>query len=136
MGYLGRAFTKKNAPDYTPSFIKTSVEEDIEYIVCNDLKTLLWLGNQLAIEFHIPFKTVDTMKPTEIVFDLDPPSVDDFALAIEAALSMKAIFDKFNLHSFVKTSGGKAYRFISHFLRIDLPLMKHGFSQSLCAVFS
>ncbi|PYF04315.1 DNA ligase D [Ureibacillus chungkukjangi] len=128
-GVPGESFYQKNAPDYTPSFIKTSVEEDIEYIVCNDLKTLLWLGNQLAIEFHIPFKTIDTMKPTEIVFDLDPPSVDDFALAIEAALSMKAIFDKFNLHSFVKTSGGKG-------LQIYIPLPKNRFTFDETRIFT
>lgn len=128
-GVPGESFYQKNAPDYTPSFIKTSVEEDIEYIVCNDMKTLLWLGNQLAIEFHIPFKTIDTIYPTEIVFDLDPPSVDDFSLAVEAALSMKAIFDKFNLHSFIKTSGGKG-------LQIYIPLPKDTFTFEETRVFT
>ncbi len=45
--------------------------------------------------------------PTEIVFDLDPPSVKEFSLSVEAALRLKAIFDQFDLNSFVKTSGGK-----------------------------
>lgn len=128
-GVPGESFYQKNAPDYMPDFIETSVEEDIEYIVCNDMKTLLWLGNQLAIEFHIPFKSIDTTCPTEIVFDLDPPSVDDFPLAIEAAISMKAIFDKFNLHSFIKTSGGKG-------LQVYIPLPKNRFTFDETRIFT
>ncbi|MDN4494953.1 DNA ligase D [Ureibacillus aquaedulcis] len=128
-GVPGESFYQKNAPEYTPSFIKTSVEEEIEYVVCNDMKTLLWLGNQLAIEYHIPFKTIDTTYPTEIVFDLDPPSVDDFSLAIEAALNMKAIFDKFNLESFIKTSGGKG-------LQIYIPLSKDTFTFEETRIFT
>ena len=128
-GVPGESFYQKNAPEYTPSFIETSIDEEIEYVVCNDIKTLLWLGNQLAIEFHIPFKTIDTTYPTEIVFDLDPPSVDHFALAIEAAQKMKAIFDKFNLHSFIKTSGGKG-------LQIYIPLPKNRFTFDETRIFT
>ncbi len=128
-GIPGESFYQKNAPEYMPSFIETSVEEDIEYIVCNDMNTLLWLGNQLAIEFHIPFKTIDTTYPTEIVFDLDPPSVEHFSLAVSAALSMKAIFDNFNLHSFIKTSGGKG-------LQIYIPLPKDTFTFDETRIFT
>ena len=128
-GVPGESFYQKNAPDYAPSFIKTSMDEDIEYIVCNDMKTLLWLGNQLAIEYHIPFKTIDTTCPTEIVFDLDPPSVDNFSLAIEAALSMKAILDNFNLHAFIKTSGGKG-------LQIYIPLPRDTFTFDETRIFT
>lgn len=128
-GVPGESFYQKNAPDYIPSFIETKKDEDIEYIVCNDIETLLWLGNQLAIEFHIPFQTIDTKHPTEIVFDLDPPSVEEFSLAIEAALRMKAIFDNFKLHSFIKTSGGKG-------LQIYIPLPRNMFSYEETRIFT
>ena len=59
-GVPGESFYQKNAPDYIPDFIETKREEDIDYIVCNDIDSLLWLGNQLALEFHIPFQTIDT----------------------------------------------------------------------------
>lgn len=114
-GVPGEMFYQKNAPDYTPDFISTSRVDDINYILCNDIEALLWLGNQLALEFHIPFQTIETKKPTEIVFDLDPPSVEEFSLAVEAAIRMKLIFDKFELESFVKTSGGKG-------LQVYIPL--------------
>ncbi|SOB98640.1 bifunctional non-homologous end joining protein LigD [Ureibacillus xyleni] len=128
-GVPGESFYQKNAPDYTPEFIKTMVHEEIEYIICHNIESLLWLGNQLAIEFHIPFQTVATNNPTEIVFDLDPPSVDDFSLAIEAATRMKAIFDNLNLTSFVKTSGGKG-------LQIYIPLPKDAFTYDECRIFT
>ncbi|WP_252502604.1 DNA ligase D [Sporosarcina sp. Marseille-Q4943] len=115
-GVPGEMFYQKSVPDYAPDFVQTSKDEDIDYIVCNDITTLLWLGNQLALEYHIPFQTIDTTMPTEIVFDLDPPSVKEFSLSVEAAVRMKAIFDRFQLTSFIKTSGGKGLQ-----LYIPLP---------------
>lgn len=124
-GVVGESFYQKNAPDYMPDFITSKQEEDIRYILCNDVESLLWLGNQLALEFHVPFQTIHTNKPTEIVFDLDPPSVSEFSLAIEAALRMKAIFDQFELQSFVKTSGGKGLQ-----LYIPLPINRFTYEET------
>lgn len=128
-GVIGESFYQKNAPDYLPSFVNTKQEDDIRYILCNDVESLLWLGNQLALEFHVPFQTIYTDKPTEIVFDLDPPSVNEFSLAIEAALRMKAIFDQFELPSFVKTSGGKG-------LQIYIPLSLNDFTYEETRIFT
>lgn len=122
-------FYQKNAPDYTPNFVSTMVHEDIKYILCNNIETLIWLGNQLALEFHIPFQTVDTHCPTEIVFDLDPPSIDDFSLAIEAAIRIKEILDQFSLPSFIKTSGNKG-------LQIYIPLRKNTFTYEETRIFT
>lgn len=127
-GVLGESFYQKNAPAYTPNFVVTKQVEDIDYIVCNNIESLLWLGNQLVLEFHIPFQTIDTDFPTEMVFDLDPPSVDEFSLAIEAAIRMKTIFDNFNLKSFVKTSGGKG-------LQLYIPLPKNKFTYDDTRIF-
>ncbi|WP_227935632.1 DNA ligase D [Alkalihalobacillus deserti] len=128
-GAIGEHFYQKHCPDYAPSFVVTELVDGIEYIICNELETLLWLGNQLALEFHIPFQTRDTIKPTEIVFDLDPPSVEEFSLAVEAALQMKAIFDQFKLESFVKTSGGKG-------LQVYIPLPGQQYSYEETRVFT
>lgn len=128
-GATDEKFYQKNCPDYAPDFVQTKQVADIRYILCNDMETLLWLGNQLALEFHIPFQTIDTDCPTEIVFDLDPPSVNEFSLAIEAAARMKAIFDQFELHSFVKVSGGKG-------LQVYLPLPKNTFTYEETRLFT
>ena len=97
--------------------------------MCNDIETLLWLGNQLALEFHIPFQTIHTNGPTEIVFDLDPPSANEFTLAIEAGVRLKSILDQFGLHSFVKTSGGKG-------MQVYIPLPINRFSYEETGVFT
>jgi bifunctional non-homologous end joining protein LigD len=114
-GMFGEAFYQKNCPDYAPEFIQTHMDEGIDYIVCNDLKSLVWLGNQLAIEYHLPFHTIHSVKASEIVLDLDPPSADDFHLAVTAALYIKEVLDGLNLSGFVKTSGNKG-------LQVYLPL--------------
>ncbi|UED82429.1 DNA ligase D [Lysinibacillus sp. CD3-6] len=120
-GVSGESFYQKSSPDNLPEFVATEKVSEHHGILCNNLETLLWLGNQLALEIHIPFQTIDTDKPTEIVFDLDPPNVDAFSLAISAARHLKEIFDYFKLQSFVKTSGGKG-------LQVYIPLPYNTFS--------
>lgn len=122
-------FYQKNRPSYAPSFIQTHKEEEIDYIVCNDLSTFIWLGNQLALEFHIPFHEINNKKPREIVFDLDPPSKEDFHLAVKAAKEMKLLFDKFQLITFPKLSGNKG-------LQIHLPLKNTPFTYKEARVFT
>lgn len=115
-GMFGEPFYQKNCPDYAPDFIETAESEGIQYIVCNNLQSFIWLGNQLAFEFHIPFQTItESGKPSEIVLDLDPPSKDEFPLAIKAAKMIKEVLDSLHLISFVKTSGSKG-------LQVYIPL--------------
>jgi bifunctional non-homologous end joining protein LigD len=120
-GTRGESFYQKNCPDYAPDFVKTDRHDDINYIVCSDMASLLWLGNQLAFEFHVPFETINSKGPSEIVFDLDPPSRDEFSLSVKAALMLKQVLDKLNLISFVKTSGNKG-------IQLYLPLPENTFS--------
>ncbi|MDM5229605.1 DNA ligase D [Cytobacillus sp. NJ13] len=120
-GIFAEPFYQKNCPDYAPDFVETEMSEGINYIVCNNIQTLLWLGNQLAFEYHIPFKTIYSNGPSEIVFDLDPPSRDAFHLAIKAALLIKEVLDQLKLISFVKTSGNKG-------LQIYIPLQENTYS--------
>ena len=128
-GMFGEAFYQKNCPDYAPDFVETYSYEGIDYILCNNLKTLVWLGNQIAIEFHVPFQTIKSTGPSEIVFDLDPPSKADFHLAIKAAIIIKEVLDHLNLIGFIKTSGNKG-------LQIYLPLPENEFSYDDTRLFT
>ncbi|MGS2776445.1 DNA ligase D [Robertmurraya sp. GLU-23] len=128
-GMFGEAFYQKNCPDYAPDFVETALHEGINYIVCNNLKTLLWLGNQLAFEFHIPFQTLSSYGPSEIVLDLDPPSRKEFKLAIKAAQMIKEVLDQLKLNGFVKTSGNKG-------LQIYIPLPENEFSYDDTRLFT
>src|SRR4029450_4576258 len=52
------AFMQKNVPKYTPSWVRTvqmwaeASKRDVSYALCNDRRTLLWFGNQRAVECH------------------------------------------------------------------------------------
>lgn len=128
-GIPGESFFQKNNPDYAPDFINTVEQEGNNYIVCNDLSTLLWLGNQLAIEFHIPFQTFNSDLPNEIVFDLDPPNKDAFHLAIKAAKEMRQIFESFHIKSYPKVSGSKG-------IQIHLPIKSNSLSYDDTRIFT
>jgi len=128
-GIQKEKFYQKNCPDYAPEFVQTKREDDIDFIMCQDEVTLLWLGNQSAIEYHVPFSTIHSVKPAEIVLDLDPPSRRDFKLAVEAALLLKEALDRLHLISFVKTSGNKG-------LQIYIPLPDDVFSYDETRVFT
>ncbi|WP_338469522.1 DNA ligase D [Niallia sp. XMNu-256] len=126
-GMFGEPFYQKNCPEYAPNFVDTFESEGINYIVCNNEETFLWLGNQLAFEYHIPFKTIHSIgTPSEIVFDLDPPpSKNAFSLAIKAAIMIKEVLDRLNLISFVKTSGNKGLQ-----VYIPLPESRYTFDDT------
>ncbi|MGM8214621.1 DNA ligase D [Bacillaceae bacterium W0354] len=105
-GINEHSFYQKHLPDYAPSFIKTVKGEDEEEdIICNDLKTLLWFGNHAAIEYHVPFQTINETQPDEMVFDLDPPSLKEFPLAVFAAQLIRDMCEAKGFHVFIKTSG-------------------------------
>ncbi|VEF48071.1 DNA ligase D [Bacillus freudenreichii] len=120
-GVFGEPFYQKNKPESSPDFVQSKIIDGIDYIVCNDLQTLIWLGNQLAIEFHVPFQTVTSKYVSEIVFDLDPPDRSHFQLAVYAASILKQVFDELNLFTFVKLSGNKG-------LQIYIPLPEGKFT--------
>ena len=55
-----KSFYQKNAPAHTPDWVetfswKTSRGRTINYILCNNLETLVWLGNQACLEYHLAF---------------------------------------------------------------------------------
>lgn len=129
-GLFGESFYQKECPDYAPSYIETYKEGSINHILCNNEDALIWLGNQLAFEFHVPFETIYSKKnPTEIVFDLDPPSKDYFKQSIHAAKMLKHIFDNLKLTSFVKTSGNKG-------MQVYVPLIETVFSYKDVRLFT
>ncbi len=128
-GVPGESFFQKNSPDYAPSFIATKEQEENKYIICNDVSTLLWLGNQLAIEFHIPFQTFESNDPTEIVFDLDPPNKEAFPLAIKAAMEMRPIFESLQIKSYPKMSGSKG-------IQIHIPIKQHSLTYDETRIFT
>ena len=77
----------------------------IEYLVCNNRATLLWMINVGCIDVN-PWtsRTTNYLQPDFIVIDLDPTD-DDFKKAIETAKAARQFFDENKLKAFIKTSG-------------------------------
>lgn len=77
----------------------------IDYLVCNNEETLLYMVNLGCIDIN-PWtsRTQNSDYPDYIIIDLDPTD-EDFGKAIETAIAAKKLFDKLNLVTFPKTSG-------------------------------
>jgi DNA ligase D len=108
------AFMQKNVPKYTPDFVRTvrvwaeASKRDVSYALCNDRRTLLWFGNQRAVEYHPSLVRADRSdRMTHLVLDLDPPDAAGFAMAVRAARLVRQALADVGLQGAVKTSGAK-----------------------------
>ena len=83
----------------------------MRYPVCDDRRTLVWLANQRAVEYHPALVPVDDHRQTHLILDLDPPDdvppADGFRMAVAAALLVRQALDDAGLSGGVKTSGAK-----------------------------
>ena len=108
------AFMQKNLPTYTPAWVprvtmwaETS-KRDVTYALCNDRRTLLWFGNQRAVEFHPSLiRLSDPEHMTDLVLDIDPPNADAFPTAVRAARVVRQVLVDEGLDAVIKTSGAK-----------------------------
>lgn len=115
-------FFEKNAPAHRPDWVQTapiwseSNHRTINFILANDLATLVWIANLASIELHPSLALAAQIEtPTMIVFDLDPGPPANIVECAQVALWVREIFDHFGLQSFPKTSGSKG-------LQIYVPL--------------
>ena len=115
---LGQAaFMQKNLPKYAPDWIRSTTvwanasKREVRYPVCDDRRTLVWLANQRAVEYHPALVPVDDHHQTHLILDLDPPDdvppADGFRMAVAAALLVRQALDDAGLSGGVKTSGAK-----------------------------
>ena len=76
-GVEGKSFFQKQAPAHRPGWVRTvtvaAERKSIDYVLADDLATLVWLANLAAIELHVPLARAPAIeRPTAVVFDLDP----------------------------------------------------------------
>ncbi len=107
-------FFEKNAPMHRPDWVKTAPiwsegnQRTVNYILANDLPTLVWIANLASLELHPSLSLAAHIEtPTMIVFDLDPGPPANIVQCAQVAIWVRAIFDHFGLQSFPKTSGSK-----------------------------
>ncbi len=108
--------------DKTPSWLKTkkifseSNNADVNYLICNDTETLLYMANLGCIEINPWNSTIKHIQnPDWLVIDLDPATEDDFKVVVETALVVKQVMDELETECLCKTSGASG-------LHIYIPL--------------
>ncbi|MEE6305423.1 non-homologous end-joining DNA ligase [Plantactinospora veratri] len=114
-GVDGNFFFEKNAPASTPDWVRlerlpapgsTKGREMLDYVVCDDLPTLVWLANLAALELHTPQWQVGA-HPDLMVMDLDPGAPAGLVECCGVALLIRERLAADGIASYPKTSGKK-----------------------------
>src|SRR5690349_3591803 len=105
---------QRNVSKGAPEWVRTvavwsfGAHREVHQVLCDDRRTLLWLANQRAVEFHVPFfRAGQEAEPTGLVVDIDPPEGAGFAPVVAAARLVHRALDDAGLAGAVKTSGSK-----------------------------
>ena len=106
-GFYQKDVEPKNLPDFvrTEQQLSESTGEMVDYIVCDNKATLVYMANLGCIEIH-PWnsRVASPTKPDWLVIDLDPEDID-FKEVVKTALAAKNVYDEIGLKCYVKTSG-------------------------------
>jgi bifunctional non-homologous end joining protein LigD len=119
-GVDGTTFYEKNAPSHTPEWVRTvrlpspgstRSRATVNYLVVEEIATLVYLANLAALELHVPMWRVDAkgrpQAPDLMVTDLDPGPPATIVECARVALRMREVLDADGLTAYPKTSGSK-----------------------------
>src|SRR5690606_18231155 len=111
-GIDDKGFYHKDAGDDAPDWVESieiysdSAKKYIDYILCNNKATLLYLNNLGCIEINPWNSRVQTLdNPDYLILDLDPSDKNPFSQVVDTALVIKEVLDKAGVNSYCKTSG-------------------------------
>jgi len=111
-GIKSEGFFQKNVAGTVPKWIKTrkiksdSKAESVEWLLCQDKNTLLFLANYGCIEMNPWSSRVGSLNnPDYIIFDLDPKGAP-MKNIVATALKVKEVLDSLKVPAYIKTSGG------------------------------
>jgi len=99
---------KGKAPEWAQTHIdfSESTNQNVEYLVCANEATLIYMANLGCIEMH-PWhsRTQSWQQPDWCLIDLDPDDKNTFEEVIQIAQVVKKLLDSIDVDSCVKTSG-------------------------------
>jgi bifunctional non-homologous end joining protein LigD len=129
-GIDGMSFFQKNVRGKVADWIETfedyseSTNETVDYFVCTDEASLIYLANLGCIEMNPWHSTI--MKPDNpdyCLIDLDPHEIN-FDKVVETAVVVKKVLDELKIPAWCKTSGSSG-------IHICIPLgAKYNYDQS------
>ena len=114
-GVDGMHFFEKNAPGGTPSWVRlatlpvpgsTKARETIDFVVVDELATLVWVANLASLELHTPQWRIGA-DPDLLVVDLDPGAPAGLKECCGVAMLMRDRLADDGLDAYPKTSGKK-----------------------------
>jgi bifunctional non-homologous end joining protein LigD len=131
-GVDGQSFFAKHAQAGRPDWVRTeeivtqssrsrAPGEPVEYVVMDDLPTLMWAANLAALELHVPMWRFPApgsgpasepapehgLAPDLLVFDLDPGAPATIVECCRVAEALRPALADADLDALPKTSGGK-----------------------------
>jgi len=123
-GIGGEDFYEKDAPQGTPDFVhqfthfSETADREVNFVVCNNLDTLIWLANLASLEIHLTLsKTGSYESPDLLLFDIDPEPPLGFDEVIDVSIVVREHLGAAGMVAYVKTSGKKG-------LHIVVPIRK------------
>ncbi|GLW32056.1 non-homologous end-joining DNA ligase [Actinoplanes regularis] len=114
-GVEGAHFFEKNKPGGTPDWVRletlpvpgsTKSRETIDFVVVDELPTLVWLANLAAIELHTPQWRIGA-DPDLLVVDLDPGAPAGLRECCAVAVLLRDRLAEDGITAYPKTSGKK-----------------------------
>src|SRR5438309_6771323 len=110
-GINGKSFFQKDAPEYAQAFVRTVTiwsedsQRELDYFVCDNESSLLYIANMAAILLHVWSSRVETLEaPDWCILDLDPKDAP-FTDVVTVAKAVQALCDDIGLPTGIKTSG-------------------------------
>lgn len=118
-GVEEKAFFQKHADKHRPDWVRTTTvphgkkDGSVDFVLLDDLPTLLWAANLAAIELHPslslgrPEAEYGVSGPQALVFDLDPGPGASIVDCCRVAMAVRDVLGRFEIQAFCKTSGSK-----------------------------
>ena len=139
-GILDDGFYQKDAGELAPGWMKTeavyaeSSDKMVHYLVCNDVKSLLFIANLGCIEMN-PWNSVIAKPeyPDYLVVDIDPSEKNTFDDVIDVALVIKKILNKANVEGITTIERSLAKRKKNE---IYIDYLQNSIGQTLACAYS
>jgi bifunctional non-homologous end joining protein LigD len=111
-GASKKGFFQKNKFEYFPEWIPHMVirkdHESVDYVICNDKRTLVYLATQVA-EIHIGTSRIKNLEyPDKMIFDLDPTgrNLDSLRKVIR---KLRKLLQDIGLQPYLMSTGKRGY---------------------------
>lgn len=104
-GINSAGFYQKDTNRLFPNWIKRYKHKGVEYLICNEAASLVYLAQLTCVEINPWLSVIETKEnPDYVVVDLDPIEIE-FNNVIETAICVHEMLNKVKIYNFCKTTG-------------------------------